>query len=51
VRGHRLLPWTPEGYLAERARPGCGTVVLLTPPAIVAALREGYRPAWHASAG
>ena len=51
VRGGHLLPWTPAGYRTPRARPGCGTVVLLTPPSIVAALRAGYRPAWHESAG
>jgi hypothetical protein len=51
VRGHSLLPWTPAGYLAPRPRPGCGTVVLLTPPTTVAVLRAGYRPAWHESAG
>jgi hypothetical protein len=50
VRGRHLLPWTPDGYLAPRPRPGCGTAVLLTPPAIIAALRAGYRPAWHGSA-
>jgi len=56
VRGGRLLRWTPFGYEAgktlseirgpEIARP----LVLITPPAIVAALAGGYRPLWHPSA-
>lgn len=51
LRGRSMLPWSPEGYGEPRGRPSCGTVSLLTPPAIVAALRAGYQPAWHASAG
>lgn len=51
VREDSLLHWTPQGYDARKTRP-CGvTVGALTPPAIVATLTAGYRPAWHPSAG
>ena len=39
-----LVRWTTSGYAESRRRPGLGTAVLITPPASVAALREGYRP-------
>jgi hypothetical protein len=51
VHGDWLLEWTPAGYRARRKRPGGLTVEVLTPPAMVGALRAGYRPAWHPSAG
>jgi hypothetical protein len=48
-----LLPWSFTGYAP--APPHCrslpGGAALITPPTTVAALRAGYRPAWHASAG
>ena len=53
LRRGRLLPWTPEGY----ASPVLMTALrsqsmrLLTPISILAALRGGYGPVWHASAG
>jgi hypothetical protein len=50
VLGGRVLPWTPEGYGAPGPLPG-GTVEVLTPPAMVAALAAGYRPLLHPSAG
>ena len=50
VLGDALLPWTPEGYGTRIARPST-PVEVLTPPSIVAALRAGYRPALHPSAG
>lgn len=47
----KLLPWTFAGY--GEARPPCRGLppkaTLITPPATVAALTAGYRPAWHAS--
>ena len=47
VRSGAALPWSPEGY-------GAGVTPfaakLLTPPSIVAALRRGFSPRWHASA-
>lgn len=49
VLGDRLLPWRHTGYGAPRPRRP-GAVKLLTPPASVAAFREGYRPHVHPSA-
>lgn len=51
VRGRSLLQWTPGGYAAHRRRPRSGMVDVLTPPAILAVLAEGYAPRWHPSAG
>ena len=45
VRGDMLLRWSPEGYDARQTRLRGITVDLLTPPAILAALSAGYRPA------
>lgn len=50
VRGKSLLRWTPEGYAARRRRPHGAFVEVLTPPAVVAVLKAGYRPQWHPSA-
>jgi len=50
VRGDFLLRWSPAGYTQRRQRPSGMTADVLTPPAIVAALRAGYRPRWHSSA-
>ena len=41
--GDALHPYAPEGYGAAQRRPQ-GRVTLLTPPSIVAAFRNGYRP-------
>lgn len=49
VKGHALLPWSYGGYGRPVAR-GAGEAELLTPPGIVAALREGFGPVWHPSA-
>jgi hypothetical protein len=50
IRGNALLRWTPERYdLCER-RPRDIAVDVLTPPAILVALSNGYRPHWHPSA-
>jgi hypothetical protein len=49
LRGGEALVWSPAGYVARVARPN-GSVVVLTPPASLAALAEGYRPLWHPSA-
>jgi hypothetical protein len=51
VRGDELLHWTPTGYGERRARPRTGALDVLTPPSILAALREGYAARWHESAG
>jgi hypothetical protein len=51
VLGDGLLPWKPGGYgLACPKRPGL-EVGVLTPPLTLAALRAGYRPVLHPSAG
>jgi hypothetical protein len=51
VRANRLFGWEPEGYVPGSERPAGGQVTVLTPPLIVAALKAGYRPLWHGSAG
>lgn len=45
IRGARALPWSFSGYGAAGPLPP-GPAQLLTPPATVAALMAGYRPAW-----
>jgi hypothetical protein len=49
LRGDAALLWSPAGYIGRRKRP-TGTVTVLTPPATLAALRQGYQPLWHPSA-
>jgi hypothetical protein len=51
LRSGRLLRWTPEGYSQTLPRPRADDAEVLTPPSILAALRAGYRPHWHQSAG
>lgn len=46
-----LLPWSFAGYGAPRPRKAAMRAELLTPPAIVAILRQGYQPRWHQSGG
>jgi hypothetical protein len=46
VRGAALLPWSFFGYGAPDPRPADANARLLTPPAIVDALRAGYSPRW-----
>jgi hypothetical protein len=49
--GDALLPWSFEGY-GPALRPEPDTRAdLLTPPAIIGALKAGYRPLVHPSAG
>jgi hypothetical protein len=50
VRGKHLLRWTPRGYARKKPRPRGRIVDVLTPPAILAVLKAGYAPRWHASA-
>jgi hypothetical protein len=47
--GH-LLAWSAAGYTARRPLPDAGPVAVLTPRALVAVLRAGYRPLVHPSA-
>jgi hypothetical protein len=51
VQGRRLLRWTPAGYRESIPRRRGGEADVLTPPSILAVLRRGYTPLWHASAG
>jgi hypothetical protein len=51
VRGGALLLWSPAGYTERRPRPAGVGVAVLTPPATVAAIRAGYAPDIHPSAG
>jgi hypothetical protein len=50
VLGKHLLPFRPEGYGARMKRPDSRATVL-TPVPAVEALRGGYRPALHETAG
>jgi hypothetical protein len=49
ARGGHLLRWTPRGYDVKRRRPTGTMVDVLTPPSILAVLKAGYAPRWHAS--
>jgi hypothetical protein len=51
VRGGLLLAWSPGGYRERLPRPRCVQVAVLTPPSTVAAVRGGYAPQVHGSAG
>jgi len=51
VRHGQLLPWSFDGYGAGVEPEADAVLTLLTPPSIVNALRAGYRPVWHESAG
>ncbi|HEU5115451.1 MAG TPA: hypothetical protein VFT74_02125 [Isosphaeraceae bacterium] len=47
----QLLAWTPGGYEDRLPRPCSGTVRVLTPASTVQAIRKGYVPEVHQSAG
>lgn len=49
VQSDRLLPYATGGYGPPLSRPQ-GTVTVLTPAPIVAALRSGYTPVQHPTA-
>ena len=51
ILGNQLMPWYPEGYGAPVPRASPGAADVLTPACIITALRNGYRPQWHATAG
>jgi hypothetical protein len=51
VWGDSLLEWSPGGYRARRPRPNNEPVRVLTPRSTVEAIRAGYAPEVHASAG
>jgi hypothetical protein len=48
--GGEFRPWTITGYQAPAAIGPDAAVELLTPPAIVAVLRQGYQPLLHPTA-
>jgi hypothetical protein len=50
LRCGKALAWSFGGYGAGLSL-ASGPVKVLTPPAIVAVLREGFAPVWHPSAG
>jgi hypothetical protein len=50
VRGRRLLRWSPAGYGESIPRRRGIEADVLTPPSILAVLKRGYAPLWHASA-
>jgi hypothetical protein len=49
LRGGTALPWSFAGYAAGKTLPK-GQVDVLTPPAMVDVLREGFEPVWHPGA-
>lgn len=51
VRRGALMEWSFSGYGPPRPAEAGLSLRLLTPRFSVEALRRGYRPAWHASAG
>jgi hypothetical protein len=51
VHGDGLLAWSAGGYTHRVARPHGVAVEVLTPPLVVEAIRGGYSPALHTSAG
>jgi hypothetical protein len=53
VRNATALPWSFEGFgdPVDMAQFDDGPVLLVTPASIIGALREGYQPRWHESAG
>ena len=51
IRGDALLRWSPGGYRERRRRPKGEFVTVLTPASTVRAIRSGYAPGIHPSAG
>ena len=47
VSNGRLFPWTHAGYGTPVTAGDHDEVLLITPPATVAALARGYRPTLH----
>lgn len=50
LREQAAMRWSPDGYGDPEARP-TGAIIVLTPPLALAALRAGYEPLWHPTAG
>jgi hypothetical protein len=50
VVGRELTAWSPFGYQDRRSMPASSTVRALTPPSLIAVMRNGYSPGIHPSA-
>jgi hypothetical protein len=50
IRGSHLLRWSFGGYVEAVQRDIVKQANLLTPPAIIGILAQGYQPRWHPSA-
>ena len=50
IWGGLVHTWTPGGYTTTRSREPDTAVEVLTPPSVVKALAQGYRPVVHPSA-
>ena len=44
VAGDRLLEWAASGYVTAARRGAADRAVVITPPSLIAVLREGWRP-------
>jgi hypothetical protein len=44
VLSHRLLAWSPGGYRDGRRRPRNAGATVITPPSLIAILRDGWSP-------
>lgn len=51
IRNDSLLAWSPGGYLDRRPRPEGTAVTVLTPISTIRAIRAGYQPEIHPTAG
>lgn len=51
LKARLALPWSFSGYLEPCPLSDLRAAMLVTPESTVAALRSGFRPVWHASAG
>ena len=53
LKGRRALEWTFGGYMPPSALSDLARapITLITPAATLTALRQGYQPQWHPSAG
>ncbi|MBV1700869.1 MAG: hypothetical protein KGQ46_03505 [Hyphomicrobiales bacterium] len=50
VKHGLALAWSFSGYGAPQGLAGAQPVEVLTPPSMIAALRNGFKPRWHSSA-
>ena len=51
ISGDEVLAWSPGGYRERQQRPRGKVVTVLTPGSTVNAIRSGYMPEIHPSAG